>query len=110
MAKRQVHPGIVALWKTTKAIPVQCPELGWDYPAFQDLTNINADPGCWGDIEPTFCLYTNDQSMKLDTTEIKVDSVSSKDIKHLVVVIHGYNANADPNDNDRTSGLEIWLS
>ena len=97
VAKRQVLilPG--STWQQTKASPVRCPELG-SYPAFQDLTNINADTGCWEDVEPMFRLYAN-QSMKLVMTEIKlyntnlkVYGIPSQDIKHLVVIIHGYSA------------------
>jgi pancreatic triacylglycerol lipase len=84
---------------------VRCLELGdpgnWD---FQSFTNIKADTKCWDDIKPSFHLYTNKGNSSLngisiirqDDFALGEDLASTHgEIEHLVVVIHGYNANAE---------------
>ena len=86
-----------SLWSKGKASPVTCDELG-GWPAFQELTNIDADTQCWDEVQPSFRLYDRNQKTTLGSQkshlEILPNGVQTNEIGHLVIVIHGYFANA----------------
>ena len=86
-----------SVWTQSLASPVTCPELG-DWPAFQELTNIDADTQCWEGVVPSFRLYERNHKTTLASQASHLLSlptgVQANEIAHLAIVIHGYKANA----------------
>ena len=88
-----------SVFTQSKASPVTCPELGEDWPAFQELTNIDADTQCWEAIQPSFRLYERNHKATIASQESHLKSlptgIQTNEIAHLAIVIHGYSANAE---------------
>ena len=86
-----------SVWTQSLASPVTCPELG-DWPAFQELTNIDADTQCWEGVVPSFRLYERTHKTTLAFVRRHLLSlptgIQTNEIAHLAIVIHGYSANA----------------
>ena len=84
-----------------KAGGVTCPELnGW--PAFKPFKNNPANTQCWEEIQPSFRLYTKNNGVVTHTVIANapehltsLPSINFFKIKKLVVVIHGFDSNAN---------------
>ena len=86
-----------SVWTQSPSSPVTCDELdGW--PAFQELTNIDADTQCWDGVQPSFRLYERDHKTTLASQKSELRNIPTgiqkNQIGHLAIVIHGYFANA----------------
>ena len=86
-----------SVWTQSPSSPVTCDELdGW--PAFQELTNIDADTQCWDGVQPSFRLYERDHKTTLASQENELLSIRTgiqkNQIGRLAIVIHGYNSDA----------------
>jgi pimeloyl-ACP methyl ester carboxylesterase len=80
-----------------KAGIVDCPEL-LNWPPFQPMQNNPVNTQCWGEIRPSFRLYMDFQNSSIATTERHLSDIvhlTFKKITKLVVVVHGFTANAD---------------
>ena len=92
-----VASGGGSVWSQSLASPVTCPELG-GWPAFEELTNIDADTQCWEDVQPSFRLYEREHKTTLASQKSHLLSlptgIQTDQIAHLAIVIHGYFANA----------------
>ena len=87
-------------FRQSKADEVLCPELlGW--PAFTEMKENPVNTQCWSDIKPYFKLYHGNKIFKIATssehlkTIIEPTDIDITSISRLVVLIHGYRANAD---------------
>ena len=77
-----------------------CPELGKQFSDFHPLENHNNLPGCFADIEPEFKLYQQGafHTCVLANVSEHLNNVRNcmrGRVNHLVILIHGFQGNAD---------------
>ena len=86
-------------FKMLRAGNVECPEL--DGVVFRPFQEMTPNTQCWEDNEPTFKLFHGSQSFTVANTKDHLKTIkrsvsfSNDKIPKLVVLIHGYRADAD---------------
>ena len=102
IAKKQINPYLNPIGALVEFLagPVECLELGLPSVQFEPFKENPVNTQCWDANQPTFRLYMDGKVYTADKKEhllsIPEQFWTLKKITKLVVVIHGFTANAEP--------------